>query len=158
MFLSGGGAETTTNYFGKAVVSDVSNYYRSSVNVDLNRLGENAEATRSVVQGTMTEGAVGYRRFGIVSGQKAMAVLSLADGDVPPFGAVVQNHDHIQTGMVSEDGMVWLSGINPEETMQVSWGGDVQCEIRFPATIPTEICCCRVSLRRIRYLKSQKNQ
>lgn len=106
----------------------------------------------------MTEGAVGYRRFGIVSGQKAMAVLSLADGDVPPFGAVVQNHDHIQTGMVSEDGMVWLSGINPEETMQVSWGGDVQCEIRFLATIPTEICCCRVSLRRIRYLKSQKNQ
>ncbi len=134
--VRGGGAETTTNYFGKAVVSDVSNYYRSSVNVDLNRLRENAEATRSVVQGTMTEGAVGYRRFGIVSGQKAMAVLSLADGDVPPFGAVVQNHDHIQTGMVSEDGMVWLSGINPEETMQVSWGGDVQCEIRFPATIP----------------------
>ncbi len=134
--VRGGGAETTTNIFGKAVVSDVSNYYRSSVNVDLNQLGENAEATRSVVQGTLTEGAIGYRRFGIVSGQKAMAVLSLADGDVPPFGAVVQNHDHIQTGMVSEDGMVWLSGINPEETMQVSWGGDVQCEIRFPATIP----------------------
>ncbi len=134
--VRGGGAETTTNYFGKAVVSDVSNYYRSSVNVDLNRLGENAEATRSVVQGTLTEGAVGYRRFGIVSGQKAMAVLSLADGDVPPFGAVVQNHDHIQTGMVSEDGIVWLSGINPEETMHVLWGCDVLCEIRFPATIP----------------------
>lgn len=134
--VRGGGGETTSNIFGKAVVSDVSNYYRSSVNVDLNRLGENAEATRSVVQGTLTEGAIGYRRFGIVSGQKAMAVLSLTDGDIPPFGAVVQNNDHIQTGMVSEDGMVWLSGINPEETMQVSWGGDVQCEIRFPATIP----------------------
>lgn len=106
------------------------------MNVDLNHLGENAEATRSVVQGTLTEGAIGYRRFGIVSGQKAMAVLRLADGDIPPFGAVVQNREHIQTGMVSEDGMVWLSGINPEETMQVSWGGEVQCEIRFPETIP----------------------
>ncbi|WP_337137119.1 outer membrane usher protein [Morganella morganii] len=134
--VRGGGGETTTNIFGKAVVSDVSNYYRSSVNVDLNKLGENAEATRSVVQGTLTEGAIGYRRFGVVSGQKAMAVLSLTDGHVPPFGAVVQNRDHIQTGMVSEDGMVWLSGINPEETMQVSWGGETQCEIHFPAVIP----------------------
>ncbi|WP_025152564.1 outer membrane usher protein [Morganella morganii] len=134
--VRGGGGETTTNIFGKAVVSDISNYYRNSVNVDLNQLGENAEATRSVVQGTLTEGAIGFRRFGIVSGQKAMAVLSLADGDVPPFGAVVQNREHIRTGMVSEDGMVWLSGINPEETMQVLWGGEMQCEIRFPETIP----------------------
>ena len=133
--VRGGGAETTTNYFGKAVVSDVSNYYRSTVNVDLNKLGENAEATRSVVQGTLTEGAIGFRRFGIVSGQKAMAVLSLRDGDVPPFGAVVQNKDHAQTGMVSEDGMVWLSGINPDEKMQVLWSGETQCEIRFPQEI-----------------------
>ncbi|HCM63140.1 MAG TPA: PapC/FimD family outer membrane usher protein [Morganella sp. (in: Bacteria)] len=134
--VRGGGAETTTNYFGKAVVSDVSNYYRSTVNVDLNKLGENAEATRSVVQGTLTEGAIGFRRFGIVSGQKAMAVLRLTEGDVPPFGAVVQNKDHAQTGMVSEDGMVWLSGINPGEKMQVLWSGETQCEIRFPQEIP----------------------
>ncbi|WP_413483150.1 outer membrane usher protein [Morganella psychrotolerans] len=134
--VRGGGTETTTNYFGKAVVSDVSNYYRSSVNVDLNKLGENAEATRSVVQGTLTEGAIGFRRFGIVSGQKAMAVLSLNGSDVPPFGAVVQNKDHAQTGMVSEDGMVWLSGINPGEKMQVLWSGETQCEISFPQEIP----------------------
>ncbi len=46
--------------FGKAVVSDVNNYYRNQAYIDLNRLPENAEATQSVVQATLTEGAIGY--------------------------------------------------------------------------------------------------
>ncbi|XPE48168.1 hypothetical protein ACNKHL_14465 [Shigella flexneri] len=38
---------------------------------------ENAEATQSVVQATLTEGAIGYRKFAVIHGQKAMAVLRL---------------------------------------------------------------------------------
>ncbi|PCO16524.1 hypothetical protein CQA18_27715, partial [Enterobacter hormaechei] len=40
---------------------------------------DEAEATQSVVQATLTEGAIGYRRFNVISGQKAMAVIRLAD-------------------------------------------------------------------------------
>ena len=95
----------------------------------------------------MTEGAVGYRRFGIVSGQKAMAVLSPADGDVPLFGAVVQNHDHIQTWGWSVK-MAWSGspGINPEETMQVSWAGMFSAKFvsqrRFRTEIWLPLCLC----------------
>jgi len=38
-----------------------------------------------VVQATLTEGAVGYRRFGVISREKAMATISLTDGSVPPL-------------------------------------------------------------------------
>ena len=56
---------------------DVNNYYRNQAYIDLNKLPENAEATQSVVQATLTEGAIGYRKFAVISGQKAMAVLRL---------------------------------------------------------------------------------
>lgn len=68
--VRGFGATTRTNRFGKAVVADVSSYYRSKASIDLNTLPDNADATQSVVQATLTEGAIGYRRFNVISGQR----------------------------------------------------------------------------------------
>lgn len=130
---------TYTNMFGKAVVADVSDYYRNSINIDLDELPDDIDATRSVVEGTLTEGAIGYRKFGVVAGLKAMAIVKLADGSVPPFGAVISNEDEARTGIVNEDGNVWLTGINPGETMSISWNGETQCHIVIPDNLPKEI-------------------
>lgn len=134
--IRGYGAVTHTNRFGKAVISDVSSYYRNAVNVDLNKLPDNMEATRSVVQGTLTEGAIGYRKFGVIAGDKAMAVVKRVDGSTPPFGAVVLNERKNQVGIVSDEGSVWLSGITPGGKMNVQWDGRTQCVIALPATLP----------------------
>ncbi|UUR72865.1 outer membrane usher protein [Enterobacter asburiae] len=134
--VSGYGAITHSNHFGKAVVSDISSYYRSTINVDMDNLPDDIDATRSVVQGTLTEGAIGYRKFGILAGQKAMAIIKLADGSTPPFGAEVRNKGGAQTGIIGDDGSVWLSGIRPEEIMDVSWDGGVQCKITLPSRLP----------------------
>ncbi|MEA4425812.1 outer membrane usher protein [Klebsiella pneumoniae] len=134
--IGGYGAVTRTNRFGKAVVTDVSSYYRNRVSIDVNKLPENAEATRSVVQATLTEGAIGYRRFEVIAGEKAMAVIRLADGSTPPFGATVQNHKKQDVGIVNDDGNVYLSGINPNEDMTVRWNGRAQCALTLPAQIP----------------------
>lgn len=130
--IHGYGGVSHTNVFGKAVISDINSYYRNSISVDLNKLPDDVDATRSVVQGTLTEGAIGYRKFGVIAGQKAMAVIKLADGSTPPFGALVLNRHHAQTGLVNEGGSVWLTGINPGEDMDVRWDGAVQCVITLP--------------------------
>ncbi|WP_407719096.1 MULTISPECIES: outer membrane usher protein [Enterobacter] len=134
-----GGNNTHTNAFGKAVVGDVSSYYRNSMNIDMDELGDDVDASRSVVQGTLTEGAIGYRKFGIIAGQKAMAILRLTNNSVPPFGAMVTNKDKEQTGLVSEDGIVWLTGIKPGEVMSVSWDGSEKCHINLPAVLPPDL-------------------
>ena len=133
----GYGGTSKTNSFGKAVVSDISSYYRSDINVDLDSLPDDIDATRSVVQGTLTEGAIGYRKFGILAGQKAMAVIKLADGSTPPFGAEVSNENDTQTGIIGDSGTVWLAGITPNGKMKVSWGRDNLCEIILPPRIPS---------------------
>lgn len=136
--VRGSGGITRTNRFGKAVVSDISSYYRSSVNVDLDKLPENVDATRSVVEGTLTEGAIGYRKFGILAGEKAMATVKLADGTSPPFGAEISNKKGAQTGIVGDSGSVWLAGIRAGEQMSVSWNDGVQCRIKLPEKLPTK--------------------
>ena len=134
--VRGYGATVNSNLFGKAVVADISSYYRSSVNVDLDALPDNIDATRSVVQDTLTEGAIGYRKFGIISGEKEMAVIKLADGSAPPFGASVTNSDAAQTGITGDDGSVWLTGIKPGGVMDVNWDGHSQCQIHLPKALP----------------------
>lgn len=137
--VRGYGVTSKTNHFGKAVVTDVSNYYRNKISIDLNALPDNVEATRSVVQATLTEGAIGYRRFDVVSGEKAMAVIRLADGSMPPFGASVLNNKIKEVGIVGESGSVYLSGIKAGEQMEVHWEGRAQCVLRMPATLPPQI-------------------
>lgn len=130
--VSGGGDNVKTNYFGKAVVTDVNSYYRSNINIDLDELPDDVESTRSVVEDTLTKGAIGYRKFGILAGQKGMAVVKLKDGSVPPFGAMVRNEDKIQTGIIADDGKVWLSGMKTGGKMDVSWNGREQCTFTLP--------------------------
>ncbi|MFB4340236.1 outer membrane usher protein [Pantoea sp. CS_6] len=130
--VSGGGNDVKTNYFGKAVVTDINSYYRSNVNIDLDELPDDVEATRSVVEDTLTKGAIGYRKFGILAGQKGMAIVKLEDGSVPPFGAMVKNEDKIQTGIIAENGRVWLSGMKPGGKMDVSWNGKERCIFILP--------------------------
>ncbi|QLJ33655.1 fimbria/pilus outer membrane usher protein, partial [Serratia marcescens] len=55
---------------GKAVVADVNSYYRNKASIDLNSLSDNVEATRSVVQATLTEGAIGYRKFEVMPARR----------------------------------------------------------------------------------------
>ncbi|MFO6428253.1 fimbria/pilus outer membrane usher protein [Escherichia coli] len=60
------GGRVSTNRWGIGVVTDVSSYYRNTTSVDLNRLPEDMEATRSVVESVLTEGAIGYREFEVL--------------------------------------------------------------------------------------------
>ncbi|SQH33506.1 putative fimbrial outer membrane usher protein [Pseudomonas mucidolens] len=136
--VRGYGAPTQSNAFGKAVISDISSYQRSAATVDLESLPANVEATQSVTQLTLTEGAIGYRTLDIISGEKAMAVLRLPDGTSPPFGATVKNEKQQDTGIVNDGGSVYLSGIHAGEQMTVSWGGAEQCTLTLPMNLPTD--------------------
>lgn len=137
--VRGYGSTIMTNRFGKAVITDVNSYYRNRASIDLNRLGDNVEATRSVVQATLTEGAIGYRQFDVIAGEKAMAIIKLADGSEPPFGATVMNMRKQTTGIINDSGSVYLSGINPGEVMQVHWNGGPQCQVQMPTPLPAEM-------------------
>lgn len=92
----GNGAAVYTNMFGKAVVSDVNNYYRNQAYI-VNKLPENAEATQSVVQATLTEGAIGYRKFAVISGQSD-GCAAFTRWQPSTVGAEVKNDQQTDSG------------------------------------------------------------
>ncbi|EFK4582158.1 fimbria/pilus outer membrane usher protein [Escherichia coli] len=126
----------STNHWGIGVVTDVSSYYRNTTSVDLNKLPDDMEATRSVVESVLTEGAIGYRKFEVLKGRRLFAVLRMDDNSHPPFGATVKNVKGRELGMVADVGLVWLSGVTPGETLNVGWDGKMQCMVDIPMDPP----------------------
>jgi outer membrane usher protein FimD/PapC len=130
--INSNGNYTETNIFGTAVTTDIGNYYKNQIHIDLNATPDNVDAINSVVEATMTEGAIGYRKFNVIVGVKSMAILRLHDGSYPPFGAVVKNAKDQQVGIVDDEGYVYLSGIQAKEKMTVFWGDKDRCSIEIP--------------------------
>lgn len=96
--VRGYGSTVLTNRYGKAVVADVNSYYRNKASIDLNSSSDNVEATRSVVQATLTEGAIGYRKFEVLPARRRWRSVGAGDGSEPPFGATVLNARKQETG------------------------------------------------------------
>lgn len=122
-----------TNMFGIAVVPDFASYYRSTTAIDVNRLPDDIEAEgSSVAEAVLTEGAIGFHRFHVLKGEKIVAVLNMADGSHPPFGASVRNNKDREVGIVSDGGLSWLGGINPGDTLTVNASGESFCQVVIP--------------------------
>ncbi|VXC36178.1 outer membrane usher protein [Pseudomonas sp. 8O] len=137
--VGGYGSSVKSNYFGKAVVTDIGSYHRNSVQIDINKLPENADSSASVVQGTLTEGAIGYRHFDVISGAKAIAAIRLDDGSTPPFGTAVLNARQQEVGMVTDGGEAYLTGLKSGDILTAHWAGREQCRMAIPDAIPADM-------------------
>ncbi|MCG8706995.1 fimbria/pilus outer membrane usher protein [Brenneria sp. 4F2] len=122
-----------TNDQGVAVISGASSYYDLSTRVDVQHLPNNVEANTTIVQGTLTEGAIGYRKFDVVSGGKALGVITLPDGRNPPFASTIRNNRGREVAMVTDGGQVYLTGVSENETLSAQWNGKIQCRFTLPA-------------------------
>ncbi|ECE0472900.1 PapC/FimD family outer membrane usher protein, partial [Salmonella enterica subsp. enterica] len=116
-------------------VADMSSYYRNTTRVDVNHLPDDVEVKNGVVDTALTEGAIGYRKFSVLKGERLFAVLRLADGSHPPFGASVRNQQGRELGIVSDGGLAWLSGVNPGESLDVAWDNRPHCRVQIPEKI-----------------------
>ncbi|RKS85118.1 outer membrane usher protein FimD/PapC [Orbus hercynius] len=133
--VKGNGPEVRSNRWGKAVLADINSYYKNKIKIDLNRLPDDAEVTDSVQQLTLTDGAIGYRKFIVLSGQKRMINLQSSDGGLLPFGAQIVNRNGQETGIIDDNSLAYISGIKPNEQMFIKWSGKAQCSIEFPAEL-----------------------
>ncbi|MTC44037.1 fimbria/pilus outer membrane usher protein [Providencia sp. wls1921] len=122
--------ESITNRFGLAAISNVPTYYKSTQYVDLNNIPENVSVDDSVIESTLTDGAVGYAKLNTIIGEKALITIKFPDGKTPPFGALVYDSaKDTVLGMVAENGQVYLTGIQPNQKLIVKWNGGQSCQL-----------------------------
>lgn len=133
--VKGYGRSSYSNYFGKAIVPEVRNYYRNKIIVDMNELPDDADVIDTVDTATFTEGAIGYRKFQVNTGLKMMVFIRLDNSGIPPFGAEVFNSKGQNNGIIGESGATYLSGIKPNEIMTIGKGSNRLCEMQIPSDI-----------------------
>ncbi len=136
--LQSAGHVTASNRSGKAVIADITSYYRQRTMINVDLLGEDAEPLGPpITAGTLTEGAIGYRHFDMLSGAKRMVEIRTTNNKPLPFAAEVRNAKQQQIGMLADDGIGYLAGLHDGEELTVSWG-EQQCQTRLPARLPAE--------------------
>ncbi|ALR78102.1 fimbria/pilus outer membrane usher protein [[Enterobacter] lignolyticus] len=127
----------TTNHFGYAVVPMISSYQPTTVTVNMDTLPDGVTVTDNTLREAWTEGAIGYKALASRAGQDINALIRTADGKYPPLGAVVRSDNGgMDVGMVSEEGHVWLSGVNGGQQFNLQWGKNT-CRITLPDALTT---------------------
>ncbi|MEG6138964.1 fimbria/pilus outer membrane usher protein [Enterobacter kobei] len=125
------GNVSKSNFLGKAVLADLNSYYRTSTSVDLNNLDDDVDVMDSIVKKTFTDGAIGFTKYDVVKGAKALASIRMPDGKAPPFGSVVYNDKNQRIGLVDGEGDAYLSGLNLDNNYHVSWDSG-KCIFKTP--------------------------
>nr|EIU9517358.1 fimbria/pilus outer membrane usher protein [Providencia rettgeri] len=124
-----------SNYFGIAVLTNINSYYRTDTSIDVNQIADDIDVNSSIVESALTDGAIGYRKFSILRGNKGFVIVRLKQGNYPPFGASIQNEKGRELGIVGDNGLAYIAGFNIGETLHVKWNGTPQCQIEIPQKI-----------------------
>ncbi|MBP6123065.1 MULTISPECIES: fimbria/pilus outer membrane usher protein [Providencia] len=124
---------TVTNRYGIGVIPNLTSYYKNNYNVDMSKLPNNIESSNNIYDIALTEGAIGYRKISADKGFKLFAIIKMADNsDSPPFGAQVLNEKGREVGIVSDNGLVWLTAVQSEEQLNINWSNKIQCSTTLP--------------------------
>lgn len=127
----------TTDYRGYTIVPNVSLYRRNDVSLDTETMPDNAEievATASVVP---TRGSITRAEFAANVGSRAILTLTDSTGKKLPFGATVTHLSESTgksiSGIVSDNGQVYMSGLDENGKLQVQWGRNhhQQCQALY---------------------------
>ncbi|PIJ50586.1 hypothetical protein BL250_07320 [Erwinia sp. OLTSP20] len=126
-----------TDWRGYAVVPSAAIYRKNSVTLDPGSLPDGVELDNSSKNVYPTRGAVVLAEFRVRSGKQILLTLR-HNGKPVPFGAIATLAKSTQqsgSGIVGDDGQVYLSGMPAQGEVQVRWGEGVdrQCRASYQA-------------------------
>ncbi|MBI0278572.1 fimbrial biogenesis outer membrane usher protein (plasmid) [Hafnia alvei] len=126
-----------TDWRGYTVVPYMQPYRRSRVSLDTQSFGDNVDIEATVKNVVPTRGAVVLADFKPRVGQRALITLTY-HGKPVPFGATATQDqtDNTGTGIVSNGGQVYLTGLPDSGVLIVKWGSDNRQQCRARYTLP----------------------
>lgn len=129
---------STINSSGFAVAPYLSDYNKNIVGINPTTLPENTTLSDTSINVYPTKGAVVKAKFTTFVGYQALLTIKYHNKFVP-FGAIatVMNNDNnvpaIDSSIVGEEGLLYLSGLQEKGTVLIKWGNkeDQQCTVNY---------------------------
>ncbi|QKJ01962.1 fimbrial biogenesis usher protein [Yersinia mollaretii ATCC 43969] len=126
------GTGVKTDLWGYAVLPSASAYRNNRVALDTNTLANNIELDNAALNVVPTRGALVKADFNARIGVRSLMSLTY-QGKAVPFGALVTQPGVDNPSIVSDDGVVYLSGLPLSGQLQVRWadGPQGQCSAQY---------------------------
>ncbi|GGZ96403.1 fimbrial outer membrane usher protein StdB [Ignatzschineria ureiclastica] len=130
------GNSAKSNIFGLAGIANIPDYTKQTYLIDNDNLPNNVDIPDNVLETTSTKGAIIYRDTHAIGGEKALVRIILPNGEHPPFGATIyrENGADTEVGMIADNGLTYLAGLNNKSTFIVKWGLDQSCKLQITST------------------------
>ena len=124
------GTGVQTDWRGYAIKPYVSAYRENRIALDTKTLDDDTDIEGTVSRVVPTKGAVVKARFVTRHGMRVLMTLT-HDGKPLPMGSTVTAGDI--TGIVGDDGLVYLSGMQADGILTAQWGSgpDQHCTVRY---------------------------
>ncbi|MDN0110391.1 fimbria/pilus outer membrane usher protein [Yersinia mollaretii] len=122
-----------TDSRGYAVIPYATPYRVNRVEMDVTTAGDGVELDNTILSKTPTEGALVRATISTKVGMKAMFFIRYKNG-VLPFGTIVSLNDgSTNSGIVGDEGSLYLSGLPQQGTLRAVWGTgtDKACTARY---------------------------
>lgn len=126
-----------TDWRGYAVLPYATNYRENRIALNTNTLADNVDLEDAVVSVIPTHGAIVRATFVPHIGVKILLTLTY-NGKPIPFGAVVTTESGQNSGIVADNGQVYLSGMPLDGKVRVKWGNDANAHCQADYHLPAE--------------------
>lgn len=132
----------STDWRGYAVLPWVTPYRRTEVSLEPTNLKADVAMNKTSTAVTPTRGAVVLADYPTQRGLQVLMTLTQKNGQPVPFGATVLldegNEQNPNTGIVGDDGVVFMAGMPEEGSLSVRWGKGNASQCRVPFRLKAE--------------------
>ncbi|WP_312045734.1 fimbrial biogenesis usher protein [Erwinia sp.] len=139
-----------TDWRGYTAVPYAGAYRENRVALDVSELDDHTDIDNAVTRVVPTRGAVVRASFIARTGIRGLLTL-MHNGAPLPFGTPVSAEGGSSSGLVGDNGQVWLTGLPQQGVLTAKWGNssDQQCTVHYhlpakalqaPVTQAQEVC------------------
>ena len=122
-----------TDSKGFALITGLGSYRKNDIYLEQSKISSNISIDKTISSVVPTDSALVRATYSTMKGSKA--VLKLLDRNNVPiaFGSVVSVQNKNSTGIVGDDGRVYMSGLDSSGILKVQWGksSQEQCQISY---------------------------
>lgn len=127
------GSGVRTDWRGYAIQPWAGEYRENRIAIDVAHLDARTDIEKAVARVIPTKGAVVKVTFAAKTGRRALIALT-KDGKPLPFGSAVSTGG--RSGIVGDDGQVFLSGLPAKGSLTAQWGRDAGQSCRASWILP----------------------
>ncbi|EAA0965035.1 fimbrial biogenesis outer membrane usher protein [Escherichia coli] len=121
-----------TGYNGFALIPHLQPFKKNTILINDKGIPDGIALANIKKQVIPSRGAIVKVKFDAKKGNDILFKLTTKDGKTPPLGAIAheKNGKQVNTGIVDDDGMLYMSGLSGTGIINVTWNGKV-CSFPF---------------------------